>query len=276
MLSVTFIPASIVISETLTSRITIMAIIITVSLILAAATFLITGRKWNRSAGLIIAGAIGFYVPQMLIRIPLLQLFEGSLSRLGKVPYILILGISAALFETIGRFAAIRFTSARSRSIAGGICTGLGHGYCELFSLLVMAYINNIALLVFPIKGMEDAAVQVADIIGKTSVVFFLVAFWERLCVIVIHVLFSVLIVKGLTVKRPMAFALLVFALHAVLDTSAVMLNTEAGILYAEIFITLCAAVCGIALRFIIKKGAGSMKLTMPEDEAASAVKEGY
>ncbi len=269
-------PASTVISESLKSRIAIMALIIAVSFILAAFTFLITGRKWNRSAGLIIAGAIGFYVPQMLIRIPLLQMFESSLSRLGKVPFILILGISAALLETTGRFAVIRFTSARSRSIAGGICTGLGHGYCELFSLLLMAYVSNIALLVFPIKGMEDAAAQVADIIGKTSVVLFLVAFWERLCVIVIHVLFSVLIVKGLMVKRPMAFVLLVFALHAVLDTGAVMLNTEAGILYAEIFITLNAIVSGIALRFMIRRSAGSAKLTMPEDEAANAVKEGY
>lgn len=255
------------------AAIAVMAAVIAACIGVAVVIFWVTGKKYKRSAGLILAGGLGFFITQALVRIPLLQAFGSRLEGLGPVALALILGCSAALFETSGRLAAASATRERSASPAGGMLLGLGHGLSEMFVVLVGAYINNLVLLLGDSGAASEAAAQVKQALAATPLWMFAVAFGERLMVMVFHTLMSVLIARGFMTHKKAAFALLVFALHAALDTAVVLIANRFGPLWTEILVAAVAAGCLVALLKTpgLRKGAD-----LPADEAAQAAGEGY
>lgn len=88
--------------------------------------------------GIFIAGALSFYLTQMVIRIPILQLALPKMewyvnladkeSFLYPVGLALFLGGTAALFETFGRFITLNYLLQKRLSYRSGIVHGLGHG----------------------------------------------------------------------------------------------------------------------------------------------------
>lgn len=250
-----------------------MAAVIAACIGVAVLIFWVTGKKYQRSAGLILAGALGFLCTQALVRMPLLQVFSSRLAVLGTVATALILGCSAALFETSGRVAVARLTRERSASITGGMLLGLGHGLCEMFVVLVGAYINNLVLLLGSSGATSEIAAQVKQALVATPLWLFAVAFGERLMVMVFHTLMSVLIVKGFLTGKKALYTLLVFLLHAALDTAVVLIANRFGPLWTEVLVAAAAVSCLIILLRMpdLRKGA-----PLPADEAAQAAQEGY
>jgi len=250
-----------------------MVAVIAACVAVAVLVFWVTGRKYKRSAGLILAGALGFFCTQALVRIPLLQVFGSRLSALGTLATALILGCSAALFETSGRLAAAYATRERSASPAGGMLLGLGHGLSEMFVVLVGAYVNNLVLLLGDSGATSEVAAQVKQSLAATPLWMFAVAFAERLMVMVFHTLMSVLIARGIVSGKKAAFTLLVFTLHAALDTAVVLIANRFDPLWTEILVAAVAAGCLMALLKTpgLRKGAD-----LPADEAAQAAQEGY
>lgn len=255
------------------ARLAAMAAVIAACAGVAALVFWLAGRKFKRSAGLILAGALGFFVTQGLVRIPLLQVFGSRLNALGSIASVLILGVSAAVFETSGRVAAARLTRERSASPAGGMLLGLGHGLCEMFVLLVGAYVNNIVLLLTKNAAASEIAAQVRQALAATPLWMFAVAFGERLMAIAFHTLMSVLVVKGFLSGKQAVYILAVIALHASFDIAVMFLSMRFGAAKTEIFIA-AAAVCCLAVLLKIPGIRGAPPL--PADEAAQAAEEGY
>jgi len=255
------------------ARLAAMAAVIAACVGVAVAIFLLANKKYKRSAGLILAGALGFFITQGLIRIPLLQVFGSRLNALGTVAPVLILGLSAAIFETSGRVAAARLTRERSASPAGGMLLGLGHGLCEMFVLLVGVYVNNIVLLLTNNAETRELAVQVQQALAATPLWMFALAFAERLMAIVFHTLMSVLIVKGFLSGRRTLYILTVLLLHAAFDIAAAFLVMHVGAAKTEIFIAAVAACCLVVL---LKTPGIRGEPGLLADEAAQAVSEGF
>ena len=250
-----------------------MAAVIAACLLVAVLIFWLAGRRYQRPAGLILAGALGFFCTQALVRMPLLQVFGNRLAVLGTLATALILGGSAALFETSGRAAAVRLTRERSASLAGGMLLGLGHGLCEMFVVLVGAYVNNLVLLLGNSGATSEIAAQVKQALAATPLWMFAVAFGERLMVMVFHTLMSVLIVKGFLTGKKVRYILLVFLLHAALDTAVVLIANRFNPLWTELLVAAVAVCCLMALLKTpgLRKGPA-----LPADEAAQAAVEGY
>lgn len=106
-------------------------------------------RKEKISLKAVAVGALIFIVFQFLIRIPLL-------SRLGALPQfrqlmknmffaVLIGGLSAGLFEEVGRYLGFRFLLNKKLSWKNGVAYGLGHGGIEAIGAVGLAYINKLA-----------------------------------------------------------------------------------------------------------------------------------
>jgi len=100
-----------------------MVITLVISLILPVVLFIIYAVA-NKGKGIVSAwflGAAGFFVLQMLIRIPILNVLSilpGFLTFVEQnyVLYVLLLGFSAGLFEVIGRFAVAKIMSKNLKS----------------------------------------------------------------------------------------------------------------------------------------------------------------
>lgn len=195
---------------------TIIAVCITLflTLFLPLIIYIIYGAK-NKGKGVWSAwllGAAGFFVFQLIIRIPIinvLSLNEGfaSFATEHYVMYCLILAFTAALFEVAGRYIVAKLMK-NNLTYERGIAAGLGHGGIEAMMLIGMTYINNLVYIAMINSGSFDAIVEQTAALGvdvsslvavkeallDTNATVFLLAGYERILTMILHVALSLLV----------------------------------------------------------------------------------
>lgn len=220
---------------------TIICCIITlfVSLILPLILLLVFALR-NRKQGIVsawIIGALGFFIPQILIRLPILTLLSPQLTKFAAFSpllYALTLAVTAGLFELAGRILAARVMGNRltpKRALAAG----LGHGGIEAMVIIGISYINNLVYIVMIQNGTFDALLaqnasssevvaqleQVRTALLTTSPAMFLLAGFERLLTMVCQAAMSVMVCYGMASRKPGKYILLCLGLHTLLDSTA-------------------------------------------------------
>ena len=197
-------------------------------------------RKSRNVTGAFIAGAIAFYVSQVLTRLPLLQVvlpkfswFESLTSN--SLFYIPFLAVSASLFDETARYLMFVLLLKDRQVWKCGIAFGIGHGGMEAVSLVGLTYINNIVLAVminrntffsFLAEKMDsDTIMQIYDSLKNTSPELFFAAGVERILTIFIHIGLSVMILEGIVRKKRLRFYILAFFVHTFVNISVLFLS---------------------------------------------------
>lgn len=234
--------------------------------------FLLKGRR-KRLVWPFFAGMLGFFIPQILIRVPILNTLESLelLSGLHNnfVLYALILAFSAALFETAGRYLVLGVFLKRRLSWRTGIISGLGHGGIEAVLLVGLNYGLYVLFLtilrLLPVDALPEQLYQsfaplegVLSTLSATPPSFFLWAGYERLLTIIIHAALSLMLTWAMVSKKTTLGLLICLAAHTVVDFVTVFLvnalsMSGQSILWVYIPITLFAA-AGIAVMVLMKK----------------------
>ncbi len=234
-----------------------------------------------------IAGAIGFFVPQVIIRIPALQ-FLGRLPGFGKFVenntylYMILLALTAALFETAGRLIVFRIPLKNDLSYACSISAGAGHGGIESIILVGMTYINNIVYSFMINTGTLSLIIKDADMrdelvraITGTQNTLFLLAGFERIFTMVFHVFLSVLMVMFIIKGKTVIGTLIVILLHGGTDFIVVWMQYQGYQPIAVEGFILVIALVSFAAVLLLRKAFGPDK-GFSEDPAEAAVREGY
>lgn len=254
-----------------------------VSLALPVAFIIFYGLK-NRRQGIASAwllGALGFVIPQMVIRIPLLQLIGGmegaqSWAISHWVLYTLLLALTAGLFEFAGRFVTAKTLNKKNLTYCRSLAAGLGHGGIEAILLVGMTSINNLVLLIMMQNGSFDAlAAQTAaagadttallaarDVLNTTPAWLFLLGGYERLTTMLAHAAMSILVCWGVHTGKPLKPSLWCLGIHTFIDGVAglcmVMATPQVGLLsqttsYRIIYpiLTAVAVLCWFIIRRI-------------------------
>jgi len=200
----------------------ILAALITVALPILAAAILAGGDKTRLLYALL--GAATFLVFEYLLRFPLLSLLSNEslsfilFSQTQPVLYPLALSLSAALFEEGGRYLALRFL-VRRRAFEDGVAFGIGFGGVE-----------SIALVGLPLLSV---LITKEDVSGAMV----LISAAERVFTMVVHIAFSVMVLRGVEKKRVWEI-LAAFALHTVFNFIALALQVAGYPVYvSELFI---------------------------------------
>lgn len=222
-----------------------------------------------------IVGAAGFFVMQIVIRTPILSLLSLSpgfvkFANDYYIVYVLILAFTAALFEVVARFVgAIILKKKQCYEVAVG--AGLGHGGIEAIFLVGMTYVNNILYSIMINSGTFDAMVDATAQMGvdvtalvdvkkaliETSSATFLLAGYERILTMILHVAMTVLVFYFVNKKKSILGILLCLLIHTVIDfvpafmMSIVSANMAYIVVYA--FLTVMAVI-GIVMVLAIKK----------------------
>lgn len=222
------------------SNLSIIFIILTliISLILPLA-FLVFYALRHKKQGIWSAwllGALGFFVPQILIRFPILT----ALSRMdGFIAFgqnhTLIYGFSlaftAGLFEVVGRYAVARCLK-KNLTYRRALAAGLGHGGIEAIIITGLAYLSNVVFLVMLQSGGFDAALAqttaaggdvsqmlaARDALMNTHWALFLLAGFERLLAMTCHVAMSMLVCYGVHTNRVLPWTLACLGMHTCMD----------------------------------------------------------
>ncbi len=249
---------------------------------------IVLSKKYNGILPAILVGITGFYLPQIVIRIPGLQLlstipefveFANSNAEL----YFLFLAFTAALFETAGR-VGVFYLMRKKLSYKFGLGAGYGHGAIEALYLIGFSYISNLVVVFMyntggltalaGLLGAESAAQSVVATFAETDPALFLLAGFERAFVVVFHIAMSLIICLGYMKGKLWHSIGIVMVSHTLFDFAGVMLNNLGISVYlVELFILACA----VASAVVIVKIKDKFDVDeVPPDEASVALREGY
>lgn len=271
------------------NQIVSMGITIIICFLLPLLLLIIIKRKTKYLIGALVVGALSFYISQMVIRIPLLQLVQSKITIGNSWRDILVLalclGLSAALFEEMGRYFSIKLLLKEEKyTYKTGIVHGIGHGGCEAILLVGINYIvmTAVAFSIFR-NGLDSSLfLKFPEFQQQTLLLafenntpsMFLLAGIERAITIFFHIAISVMIMEGIVREKTKRFFWLAIVLHTALDAGVVILSkVGCGYWLIESFI-LIFAIGGILYAILAKKRFGD-KIN-PQNSAARSVEEGY
>lgn len=245
-----------------------MGLLLLCSLGLMFVVTLYMNRHFPGSFAILIAGGLGFFIVQILIRMPIVQ----GLQTVIEEPYVVLimLASSAAFVETVARYLVVRFMLKDRLCWSGGIAAGIGHGFCEMLFLFVFAYAINIIL---HLGGGNIPLLETT--VAITPLYFYGLAFLERLFAICFHIAMSLMMVQGFMKNKKVLFSLIIFMLHFSLDGIVAYLQLQGmNTFFIEAFLALCAC---LSILYIVKMGS-LMKdaYALPKDPGEQAVVEGY
>ena len=222
-----------------------MVITLVISLILPVLLLIVYGvaNKGKKVVSAWFLGAAGFFVMQIIIRVPILNglsVMPGfqSFAIEHYVMYVLLLGFTAGLFEVVGRLAVAKIMS-KELTYRRGFAAGLGHGGIEAIVLIGMTYINNLAYATMINGGTFDATVAQAAATGvdvsslyaakealiSTPAYLFGLAGYERLLTMICHVALTLLVCYFVTKKQTVKGVLISLVLHTILDSASGLIN---------------------------------------------------
>lgn len=265
-----------------TSQLLAMFVTLGIACLLPLFLWIGAARKDKRLTTAVIAGAFGFIVPQMLIRLPILQFLARQAAwldfmRNNPLFVLIFFPLTAALFETAGRLIVLGKVLRSRLSFYTVYGAGIGHGGAESVGLIGLTYINNIVLSFMinrgslpDVAGLEEAVVALTG----TQPSLFLMAGFERALVMPLQIALSVLLGYCLARNRLVTGAILCLLTHFTVDFVAVLLqNRQVSPWFIEGFL-LVVAILSVWLILFLKKRFAIRAI--PKDEAETAVDEGY
>ncbi len=215
--------------------------------------------KFRSKSGLFLtmsAGAMGFFVAQYVVRLPLLNtvLLNESYAFIfdSLLLYAFILGVSAAFFELLFRIVILKLFMRGYHQKHHILAAGFGHGIIEAVLIVALSYINNLIVAFYINAGRVDELIsegtdpgivnQLIESLTNANSWIFLVGGIERVLIVVIHISLTVLAFKGLKSKNRWKYWGLAFVIHAVLDFGVVILQlTSVSIIFIEMGIVAVA-----------------------------------
>ncbi len=237
---------------------TIVSICFTVlcSLVVPVAVWIFLIKKDKSMNRYILLGMFGFFVAQILIRVPVLQLlaghqwfidFENGL----PVLYTLFLSFTTALVETASRFIILKFAVKKEVGFQSGLGTGFGHGACETLAYVGLVSLVNLMVCIMintnSLAGTANYEKIKESIVAQSPSTFF-ASGTERLLAMLIHIGISIIIAyyikKGLSLS---AFGI-GLAVHCFYDFT-VKTITQTGV--SVWFTILAMAVFALLLTFV-------------------------
>ncbi len=212
-----------------------------ISLILPVLALLVFAVKYKKQ-GILSAwllGAAGFFVTQILIRLPILTALQEqswflSFAQNHLFAYAFSLAFTAGLFELAGRFAVAKLMQ-KNLTYRCSLAAGLGHGGIEAMVIVGITYINNLAYIAMINSGSFDTVVAQTAALGvdasqlelirqqllTTSPALFLLGGFERILAMTGHVAMSMLVCYGVSHGKVIPSVLLCLGIHTLMDLTA-------------------------------------------------------
>lgn len=237
-----------------TPSILCMVITLLISLILPLVIILVLCIKRKIHIIPVLVGAGVFFLFQMILRIPALQIgasLSPEFAEFISTPVLggLFLGLTAGIFEEFGRYIGYRTLLRRRNAWTDGLAFGLGHGGIEAILLVGLSYVNNLIYAFIINSGNwgtvsallpAETALQMYNALVYTPSYQFLIGGVERIFAMTIQIALSLLVLYGIR-KRRFVYVLLAVFLHLLVDSPVVFLMQKVGIWWTELYVFVCA-----------------------------------
>lgn len=192
-------------------------------------------------------GILAFFVSQVCIRIPMLQVLAAqpwykAFAKNQTVLYLIIVCFTAGLFEETARYLGVRFFLKDQREYRDAVAFGLGHGFCEVVLLVGLSEVSMFAVGMMINGGSFNPSVasakQTIDSMLKITPVVPLTAVWERVSAVMFHLFATVLVFRAVREKKILWYFAALGA-HTVLDSVSSLLVTYSQVWVSELSVFL-------------------------------------
>lgn len=228
-------------------------IAIAVELLLPLIVAFYIHRRFQVRWRFFVYGALVFFVSQIILRIPLVQLAQAQLaptlaaSQTAVVVWVAVLALTAGLVEEIGRWLGYLILIKHDRTWRVGLMYGAGHGGLESMLLVgglsIIGLVSIIGLYTTDYSKLQLTAAQLAQIEQARQQVAGL-AWWmpilgayERFITVFFQIALSILVLQ-VFVRHSLWWLGIAIALHAVVDFAAVMASQRIGPIWTEVLLT--------------------------------------
>jgi uncharacterized membrane protein YhfC len=239
-------------------------------------------RRFKLSWKLFLAGGITFIASQVL-HIPLVLALTSTFKSWGIVPYAIVLGLLAGIFEETSRYILFRFIRKESKTWNEGVFIGLGHGGTEAIIFGVLAGIGFANMLIYrnidlstlpsiPADQFELAKQQVLAY-WSTPAYQALLGLAERIFAICLHISLSLMVLYAVVGKKPVWFWFAILW-HAIVDAVAVYLGQQISMLALEGIVGIFAII-SLGIVFFMKPKFAEIvnaEAQMPPNETVSSL----
>lgn len=221
----------------------------------------------------LLLGVLAFFVSQILLRIPLLNILSTqswflTFAQQQMLLYLLLLSASAGLFEESARLVGAKWFCKRQRSYRDAVSFGLGHGLCEVVLLVGLNSIGNLLYCVMIHSGSLEAAAagsaelvqQITAALTSVSTASIYLGIVERISAVLFHVFASVLIFYGVNRGHSFRGWLLALLAHTVFNLAATLLAQYSNIWICEGVLLLLGL---LALAYVL-----SLRKSFPRENA--------
>ncbi|HZO73091.1 MAG TPA: YhfC family glutamic-type intramembrane protease [Ktedonobacteraceae bacterium] len=185
-------------------------------------------------------GALIFFVFQMITRVPAVVILQNVFARqlqasaTFRISWLVILALTAGLFEEVGRYVGYRFLMRREEKTWNkAVMYGIGHGGLEsmllvggqqlltLINILTLMYILNANPAALPAAQHAQVVRQFAAL-NAQPVWSPLLGAWERLWTLPVHIALSVIVLQVFR-RNNLNWLWLAILAHAIVDFTAVI-----------------------------------------------------
>ena len=177
----------------------------------------------------LLAGFASFFISQILLRIPLLQVL-GTQSWFAAfathtVVYVIVVGgLSAGLFEETARLVGAKLLK-QHRTYKDMISFGLGHGLCEMILLVGLGQVNNLLFCIIlqdpqlaaSLGFGNDLLQAVNQQLAAASPAMVYLGILERVSAVMYHVFATCLVFLAVKRRRPALYLVAILA-HTVFN----------------------------------------------------------
>lgn len=241
------------------SNLTIINLVLAVILILSSPLIFFWIFKKEKGMFLMMAlGALGFFLAQYLIRLPILSVLsenEGFMNLMSSFfVYAPIMAISAALLDFIMKLIIIKgFVLKKEDEPAKVLALGFGYGSLEAIFLVALTFINNLVFVYYinsrrinELLAMSMDTNLMNNIIATLidgSPWYFLMIGIERILLLLVHMALTILIYQGVKAKKQgWKSYVLAFGMHVFLEMSvSLMKYYKFPLLAIEIYVGILA-----------------------------------
>lgn len=214
----------------------IFALFISIGLPLVALLYAVFTKRYIP----FILGMLAFIVAQLFIRLPLLEYLQIHsttylmMSMRQPVLFAVVIGLSAGVFEELGRFILMRFLM-KQRDWWSGCLFGAGHGGIE-----AVLFVGTSALTV------------ALSVTANVSNIDFFIGGIERFFAILLHIGLSIIVLQGV-VQRKFIYIVLAIIIHGFVDAMVgivpLFMSPNAALIVIEVSVAMIAlAVCSYSL----------------------------
>ncbi len=201
----------------------IVNLIISIGIPLGCLIYLIKKRRENLKPFFI--GSAVFLISQIFLRLPIIQVvlpnffWFNSMMALEPILFSIFLGVTAGVFEEVGRYLGFKFALKNNREFNDGLACGLGHGGIEAILITGLANINSLILLVAIQNGtLGSNEIQVKAIFENTTFLMAIMGGLERIFAMSIHVGLTILVLYSIKLTKK-KYLFLAIVIHSIIDS---------------------------------------------------------